>query len=69
MIRSYHTISLSEAAALFNLSITEFHIKYISTRRLKFDRLHQLAIGYVLAIYDQEKLGPWQRYKPFDWLS
>ncbi len=60
------TFSIEEASALFNIPLPEFTRKYIYTRRVFPDRLHQLPISQVLKIYDGEKLGPWSRYRRLD---
>jgi len=43
---------IEEAAALFSMSPARFFLMYVTPGYLRLDRLHQLHMGEVLAIYD-----------------
>ncbi len=58
------TLSIDESAALFDMSPSSFTRNYIRSGRLSLNRLHQLHIKDVLALYDELQLGPYSRYKP-----
>lgn len=47
------TISLSTAAASFNMSCHEFQKRFILTRKIRFNVLHQLNLHDVQVVYDR----------------